>query len=68
MRRLMSMIEHRRVDLTPLVTHRFSLDDIAEAVDLFSHQADGVMKIALHSFGQAAGAELVTAGAMDAEC
>ena len=47
MRRLMAMIEHRRVDLTPLITHRFALDDIQEAFDLFSHQRDGVLKVAL---------------------
>ena len=47
MRRLMSMIEHRRVDLSPLVTHRFALDDIEEAYDLFSQQRDGVLKVAL---------------------
>ena len=48
MRRLMAMIEHRRVDLTPLVTHHFALDDIQEAFDLFSHQRDGVLKVALY--------------------
>jgi len=48
MRRLMSMVEHRRVDLTPLVTHHFSLEDIAEAFELFSHQRDNVLKVALH--------------------
>ena len=47
MRRLMEMIAHERVDLRPLVTHRFALDDIAEAYDLFSHQREGVMKVAL---------------------
>ena len=47
MRRLMSMIENRRVDLSPLITHRFALDDIEEAYDLFSHQRDGVLKVAL---------------------
>jgi threonine dehydrogenase-like Zn-dependent dehydrogenase len=47
MRRLMSMIAHGRVDLTPLVTHRFALDDIHEALDLFSHQRDGVLKVVL---------------------
>ena len=48
MRRLMAMVEHRRVDLTPLVTHHFALDDIDEAFDLFSHQRDGVLKVALY--------------------
>ena len=48
MRRLMAMIENRRVDLSPLVTHHFALDDIGEAYDLFSRQADGVLKVALH--------------------
>jgi len=38
MRRLMSMIENRRVDLRPLVTHTFALDDINEAFDLFKVQ------------------------------
>jgi hypothetical protein len=47
MRRLMAMIAECRADLTPLVTHRFALDDIEEAFDLFSHQRDGVMKVAL---------------------
>lgn len=48
MRRLMEMIAHRRVDLSPLVTHRFALDDIADAYDLFSHQRDGVLKVAIY--------------------
>jgi threonine dehydrogenase-like Zn-dependent dehydrogenase len=48
MRRLMEMIAQRRVDLSPLVTHRFGLDDIADAYELFSHQRDGVLKVALY--------------------
>ena len=48
MRRLMQMVAQGRVDLSPLVTHRFALDDIESAYDLFSHQRDGVMKVALH--------------------
>ena len=47
MRRLMAMVAHGRVDLSPLVTHRFALDDILDAFDLFSHQRDGVLKVAL---------------------
>jgi len=48
MRRLMAMIEHHRVDLSPLVTHKFTLEHIEEAFDLFSHQRDGVLKVALY--------------------
>lgn len=48
MRRLMSLIAAERVDLTPLLTHRFALDDIVDAYDLFSSQRNGVMKVALH--------------------
>jgi threonine dehydrogenase-like Zn-dependent dehydrogenase len=48
MRRLMAMIANRRVDLSPFITHRFMLEDIEDAFDLFSHQRDGVLKVALH--------------------
>jgi len=51
MRRLMAMVESERIDLTPLVTHRFSLDDIKQAYELFSRQGDGVMKVALYPHG-----------------
>ena len=34
-------------DLKPLVTHRFKLDQIEAAYDLFSHQRDGVLKVAI---------------------
>lgn len=48
MRRLMAMIAAHRVDLTPLVTHHFALDQVEDAYELFAAQRDGVMKIALH--------------------
>ena len=47
MRRLMEVIGSGRVDTRPLVTHRFALDQIEEAYDLFSHQRDGVLKVAI---------------------
>ena len=47
MRRLMSVIASRRVDLGPLVTHRFKLDDIDAAYELFANQRDGVLKVAI---------------------
>lgn len=47
MRRLMAMVEHGRIDTSALVTHRFGLDDIETAYELFSHQRDGVLKVAI---------------------
>lgn len=47
MRRLMDVIASGRVDLTSLVTHRYKLDDIEKAYDLFAHQRDGVLKVAV---------------------
>jgi threonine dehydrogenase-like Zn-dependent dehydrogenase len=47
MRRLMEMVRHGRVDLTPLLTHSFSLDNIGAAYGLFGERLDGVMKVAI---------------------
>src|SRR5918912_824803 len=42
MRRLMEVVRRGRVDLTPLLTHTFSLERINEAYDLFGERAEGV--------------------------
>jgi threonine dehydrogenase-like Zn-dependent dehydrogenase len=47
MRRLLEVVGSGRVDLRPLVTHRFPLDRIEEAYDLFANQRDGVLKVAI---------------------
>jgi threonine dehydrogenase-like Zn-dependent dehydrogenase len=47
MRRLMNVVASGRADLGVLVTHHYKLDDIVAAYDLFSHQRDGVLKIAV---------------------
>lgn len=47
MRRLMAVVASGGVNLEPLVTHRFKLDDIEAAYELFSHQRDGVLKVAI---------------------
>ncbi|MBR0551295.1 NAD(P)-dependent alcohol dehydrogenase [Stakelama marina] len=47
MRRLMATVEAGRVDTAALVTHHFGLDDIETAYDLFGHQRDGVLKVAI---------------------
>ena len=51
MRRLLTMVATERVDLTPLLTHRFSLENLKDAYDVFSHQREGVMKVAIYPQG-----------------
>lgn len=50
MRRLLSVVASGRVDLGALVTHEYPLDDIVAAYELFSHQRDGVLKVAIKPF------------------
>jgi len=47
MRRLMSVIQAKRAPFNELVTHSFPLSEIEAAYDLFAHQRDGVMKVAI---------------------
>ncbi|WP_434347203.1 NAD(P)-dependent alcohol dehydrogenase [Myxococcus virescens] len=47
MRRLMDLVHHKRIDLSPLITHRFKLADIQEAYALFGERRDGVFKVAI---------------------
>jgi alcohol dehydrogenase len=47
MRRLMAVVASGRADLRAFVTHRFTLDQIEEAYDLFAHQREGVLKVAI---------------------
>jgi threonine dehydrogenase-like Zn-dependent dehydrogenase len=47
MRRLMQVIQSDRLNLGPLVTHRFPLEQIEAAYELFANQRDGVLKVAI---------------------
>jgi alcohol dehydrogenase len=47
MRRLMSVVSAKRAPFRDLVTHSFRLAQIEEAYELFGHQRDGVMKVAI---------------------
>ena len=47
MRRLMTVLEAARLDLSVMVTHHYKLDDIVAAYELFSNQRDGVLKVAI---------------------
>ena len=47
MRRLMTSCAAMRFPFRELVTHSFPLDRIGAAYELFAHQRDGVMKVAI---------------------
>jgi threonine dehydrogenase-like Zn-dependent dehydrogenase len=47
MLRLIDMVKSGRLDLRPLITHRFTLGDINEAYRVFANRLDGVMKVAI---------------------
>jgi 2-desacetyl-2-hydroxyethyl bacteriochlorophyllide A dehydrogenase len=47
MRRLLEMVHHGKLNLRPLLTHRFKLDQISEAYRMFGERTDGVMKVAI---------------------
>ncbi len=47
MRRLMNIVASGRLDLQPLVTHRFRLEQIEDAYELFANGRDGVLKVAI---------------------
>jgi alcohol dehydrogenase len=47
MRRLMEVVKYGRIDLTPLLTHEVSLNDIAEGYRIFGERLGGVLKVAV---------------------
>ena len=44
---ILKLIEAGKIDTTPLITHRFTLDRIEEAYRLFENKEDGVIKVAV---------------------
>lgn len=47
MRRLMEVVRAGRVDLTPLLTHSFSLEEISKGYEVFGGRREGVLKVAV---------------------
>jgi threonine dehydrogenase-like Zn-dependent dehydrogenase len=43
----MELVRNGKLDLVPLLTHTFTLDQIAEAYQLFGNRRDGVIKVAI---------------------
>jgi 2-desacetyl-2-hydroxyethyl bacteriochlorophyllide A dehydrogenase len=46
--RSLELVRSGRVDLEPMVTHRFSLDDVATAFETASSKADGAIKVVVN--------------------
>ena len=44
---IQELIRRRKIDTTPLITHRFLLSEIGKAYDLFENKKDNVIKIAV---------------------
>ena len=44
---ILRLIEHGKLDTTPLITHRFPLSEIEEAYRIFENRLDGVVKVAI---------------------
>src|SRR5262249_54405083 len=47
MRRLLGLVQSRRFDPAPLLTHSFSLNEIRKGYDIFGGRRDGVLKVAI---------------------
>ena len=47
MHRLMRLVAARRIDLTPLFTHVFPLEEIEQAYELFGSRRENVLKVAI---------------------
>lgn len=44
---ILQLIAQGEIDTTPLITHRFKLDEIEEAYRIFENRLDGVIKVAI---------------------
>lgn len=44
---IMKYIEDKKIDATPLITHRLDFEDIMKGYDIFEDKKDGVIKIAV---------------------
>ena len=47
-RRALSMVVQNKIDLTPLITHRFPLKDINKAFETYVNRIDNAIKVIIH--------------------
>lgn len=46
---ILSLIEQKKIDTTPLITHTFPLSEIEKAYDIFENRKEQVIKVAIRS-------------------
>jgi threonine dehydrogenase-like Zn-dependent dehydrogenase len=51
MERAIPLVADGRLNLKPLITHRFSLDDVNEALDTFTGRKGGAIKVIIKPGG-----------------
>ncbi|CAN7598275.1 zinc-binding dehydrogenase [Peribacillus frigoritolerans] len=44
MNQLISLVSQKRIDLTPMITHRFHIDEVVEAYEIFEKAKDNIIK------------------------
>ena len=44
---ILKLIEEKKIDTTPLITHTFALEEIERAYDIFENRKENVIKIAI---------------------
>ena len=47
MQQLLTLVQSGRFDPTPLITHRFSLDEVIQGYQIFGERSEGVLKVAI---------------------
>jgi threonine dehydrogenase-like Zn-dependent dehydrogenase len=47
LRRLLLTLKQKRLDMRPLITHRFKFDDIGKAYEIFDKKLENVLKVAI---------------------
>ena len=45
--KILRLIEQKKIDTTPLLTHTFPLREIEQAYDIFENRKEGVIKVAI---------------------
>lgn len=49
---ILKLIEEKKIDTTPLITHTFPLKEIEQAYDVFENRKEHVIKVAIQPFGR----------------